>query len=86
MSDELISKGAQASLLKHPLITSVTPQRRVTRTLHSVMPDDDDADFEDESSVGDDDPKTDGFDRWTRGRRSLAFGNDATTFIVTTLG
>ena len=36
LSDELVAKGAEASLVKHPLIRSVTPQRKVTRTLTSV--------------------------------------------------
>jgi len=78
LSDELVSKGAQTSLLSHPLITSVTPQRRVTRSLTSVTVDDDEADFEEEAEAHHDEEEevedADGIERWTRGRRSLAFG------------
>ena len=85
LSEELVSKGALTSLLKHSLIKSVTPQRRVTRTLHSVALDDDDEDAEVQLDDSDDDVDGDGsdhrddgegFERWTRGRRSLAFGVD----------
>jgi hypothetical protein len=71
-----VSKGASALLSKHPLITSVTPQRRVTRTLTSVTSDEsehdvtDDEHLEEEQRLEEDEE----MEKWTRGRRSLAFG------------
>ncbi len=83
MSDDLIAKGAQTSLSKHPLITSVTPQRRVTRSLTSVVDDDDAVEEVEEESELDDQEGEEEMEKWTRGRRSLAFGkilNDVTNF------
>ena len=75
MSDELLSQGAEASLLKHPLIISVTPQRRVTRSLKTINIEDDFDEEDEEAHVGDEEgEESDGGERWTRGRRSLAFG------------
>ena len=54
--------------MKHPLITSVTPQRRVTRTLTSVTTEDD-VDLEADEAAEEEE-----MEKWTRGRRSLAFG------------
>ncbi len=70
---------ASRTLLRHPAIKSVTPQRKVTRTLKAV--DDDgvehDLDDEEEANVdtlcsGEDAGSDCG--RITKGRRSLAFG------------
>jgi hypothetical protein len=83
LSDDLIAKGAQTSLSKHPLITSVTPQRRVTRSLTSVVDDDDAVEEVEEESELDDQEGEEEMEKWTRGRRSLAFGkilNDVTNF------
>ena len=68
LSDELVAKGAEASLVKHPLITSVTPQRKVTRTLTSVTTSEED-DLEADEAAEEEE-----MEKWTRGRRSLAFG------------
>ena len=74
-----MSKGASSLLSKHPLITSVTPQRRVTRTLTSVTNDEGEGDdvgvadeerFEEEQRLEEEEE----MEKWTRGRRSLAFG------------
>ena len=78
MSDDLIAKGAQVSLSKHPLITSVTPQRRVTRSLTSVVDDEDEEEVEEESEIDDQEGEEE-MEKWTRGRRSLAFGK---TFVT----
>ena len=69
LSDELVAKGADASLVKHPLITSVTPQRKVTRTLTSVTTSEEDVDLEADEAAEEEE-----MEKWTRGRRSLAFG------------
>ena len=68
LSDELVAKGAEASLVKHPLIRSVTPQRKVTRTLTSVTTSEED-DLEADEAAEEEE-----MEKWTRGRRSLAFG------------
>jgi len=80
LSDDLTAKGAQASLSKHPLITSVTPQRRVTRSLTSVA-DDEDEELEEESDI-DDQAGEEEMEKWTRGRRSLAFGKTLVTSYI----
>ena len=68
LSDELVAKGAEASLVKHPLIRSVTPQRKVTRTLTSVTTSEED-DLEADEAAEEEE-----MEKWTRGRRRLAFG------------
>jgi hypothetical protein len=71
-----VSKGASALLSKHPLITSVTPQRRVTRTLTSVTNDESEHDVTDEEHLEEEQrlEVDEEMEKWTRGRRSLAFG------------
>ena len=71
-----MSKGASALLSKHPLITSVTPQRRVTRTLTSVTNDESEHDVTDEEHLEEEQrlEEDEEMEKWTRGRRSLAFG------------
>ena len=60
--------------LKHPLIISVTPQRRVKQSLKTINIEDDFEEEDKEAHVGDKEVEdSDGAERWTRGRRSLAF-------------
>ena len=53
----------------------MTPQRRVTRSLKTINIEDDFDEEDEEAHVGDEEgEESDGGERWTRGRRSLAFG------------
>ena len=57
-------------LTRHPLITSVTPQRRITRDIKQVNDDDHNSDDSQKDDCGGECPKT----SWTQGRRSLSLG------------
>lgn len=74
-SDEKIVSNALKSLTNHPLIKSVTQERRVTRHLTSVEGEDEDIieDSDDGDSV--ETPCTECKSSWLSGRRSLSLGS-----------
>ena len=84
---DVLSDKARSALADHPLIKSITPQRKVTRTLKEEEEhEDEDPQEEHEEEEEDDkadpnaDPKPCNHPNcpdqvpWTRGKRKLAFG------------
>ena len=59
-------KGGTEALRDHPLVKSVTPQRKVTRTIHEY----DEEEVEEEGDMEES-------DRWTKGKRRLNFGSSS---------
>ncbi len=87
--EDAVGEAATEALRSHPLVKSITPQRKVTRTIKAI-----DIETGEELSDGTiaimafmnesmlnlilsvaDDPGWDSASRWTKGRRSLSFGS-----------